>query len=189
MDSFNRSKWNNGRYDNGSLVGSSKRCLSNNHNSQYKHNGFRFLKDQKGSIDFLIVFTLVIFLVFICVDFFTLFSNYQIAKHISYYYLERVRVEGCLTTTDETAMTTKYDSAQMTVENIICTNGVDNARQSTGGNAVLKDPTSPDNSKLELKITVKPKIKPLLSALLIGASPVKDEFRIIVGGTVLSEKV
>ena len=98
-------------------------------------------------------------------------------------------MEGCLTTTDETAMTTKYDSAQMTVENIICTNGVDNARQSTGGNAVLKDPTSPDNSKLELKITVKPKIKPLLSALLIGASPVKDEFRIIVGGTVLSEKV
>jgi Flp pilus assembly protein TadG len=178
-----------GCVDNGSLIRASKRCLSNNHKSQHRHHGFRFLRDQKGSIDFLIVITLVIFLVFICVDFFTLFANYQIAKHVSYYYLERVRVEGRLTENDETAMTAKYASAKMTVENIVCTNGANNARQSTGGNTIIKDPVSADSSKLELKITVKPEIKPLLSALLIGASPVGNDFRIKVGGTVLSEKI
>lgn len=189
MVSFNRSQRNTGCSCNRSLTGACERCLSNNLNSQYRHYGFWFLRDQKGSIDFLIVFTLVIFLVFICVDFFVLFANYQIAEHISFYYLERIRVEGCLTMADENAMTTKYDSAQMTVENIICTNGANNARQSTGGNIVLKDPTSADNSKLELKITIKPKFKPLLSASLIGAEPVGNDFRIKVGGAVLSEKI
>lgn len=191
MDCLNRSKWNTGCFNNRSIAGASTGGLSNNHNPQYKYHGFRFLKDQKGSIDFLIVFSLIVFLVFICVDFFTLFANYQIAKHISYYYLERVRVEGRLTTADENALIAKYASAKMIVtkEDITCMNGSNQAKESKSGITVLKDPTSADNSKLELKITAKPEIKPLLSALLIGASPVRDDFRIKVGGAVLSEKV
>lgn len=137
----------------------------------------------------MIVLSLLVFFVFISADFFCLFANYQIAKHISYYYLERVRVEGCLTTTDETAMVNAYQSAKMTVDNITCLNGLNNTRQTTGGSVVLKDPTSADNSRINLTITVKPEVRPLISAAVIGASPMGDAYRIKVGGDVLSEKV
>lgn len=128
-------------------------------------------------------------------DFFALFANYQIAKHISYYYLERVRVEGCLTESDEQEMKDKYKSVKLKVEHISVIDNEENECRGSNGHIIEKDPISPDKSKIEMKITLKPEIKPLLSATLIGASPIAGDddpsggFRMKVGGAVLSEKV
>lgn len=192
MVSFDRSKLHNSDTDNRRLNRTDNGSLYNHANEKHQYYEFGFLrliKNEKGSVDFLIIFALLIFIVFISVDFFTLFANYQVAKHVSYYYLERVRIEGCLTISDEATMKAKYSSVNMTVDDITCVNGLNNARVTTGGMPVLKDPTSTDASKIDMKITIKPGIKPLLSAVLIGASPMGNSFRLRVGGTVLSEKV
>lgn len=134
---------------------------------------------------------MVIFLIFTCVDFFVLFANYQIAKHISYYYLERVRVEGCLTQSDENEMRNKYESVKLNIEDLQVTDSEGNVCRGEYGVVVEKDPVEPDKSKIEMKITLKPLIRPLLTAASIGRMPDNpgSEFRIKVGGAVLSEKV
>ena len=68
----------------------------------HKHYRIGFLRDERGSvIDFLITAALSFFLIFTGVDYFTPIAQYQIAEHVMHYYLERARVEGWLTASDE----------------------------------------------------------------------------------------
>lgn len=126
---------------------------------------------------------LVFFLIFAGVDYYTVLVQHQIAEHIMHYYLERVRVEGFLTTADENEMKARFSSVGMTVESISC------PRQSQGAPRVLRNPENPDASRISMTITCKPDYRPFLIGRLIAGATAPDTFRIKVGGSVLSEKV
>jgi len=123
------------------------------------------------------------FLLFAGVDYFIVMSQHKVAEHVMHYYLERVRVEGFLTSADENEMRAKYNSVGLTVEEVNC------PRQSQGAARVLRNPQNADSSRINFTVTLKPASRPLTSGLLIGASAASNTFRIRVGGSVLSERV
>lgn len=150
----------------------------------YESHRLRLLTDERGSIiDFLIVSILTFFLLFAGVDYYVTLMQHQIAEHIMHYYLERIRVEGFLTTADESEMRAKYNSVGLPVESISC------PLQSQGASRVLRNPQNPDASRINVTVTCKPVQRPFLIGKLIGGLTAPDTFRIRVGGSVLSERV
>jgi len=136
------------------------------------------------SVELLILFMVLMFLVFASVDYFNTLIQYQLAQHLCNYYLERVRVCGRLTTADETEMITKFSGIGLTVESIASV-----PRESLGQPAVTKNLDNPDGCKITMTLTLKPAKRPFLIGYLVGGDMAADSFRIKVGGTVLSEKI
>lgn len=133
--------------------------------------------------EFLIVLTLVLFFLFTGVDYYVVLAQHQMAEHTMHYYLERVRLEGFLTTADEEEMKTKFNSIGLPIESISC------PRQSWGNPRVLRKPRNLNASRITMTVTCKPEQRPLLIGRLIGGNTAPDSFRIRVGGSVLSERV
>jgi hypothetical protein len=150
----------------------------------HKHYRIGFLRDERGSvIDFLITAALSFFLIFTGVDYFTPIAQYQIAEHVMHYYLERARVEGWLTASDESELTGKFATADMTVQSISVTN------QGVPLSSPLERNTdNPDASEIDLLITYKPEQQPFTIGGLIGV-PAPSTYTPKVGGSVLSEYV
>ena len=136
-----------------------------------------------SSIEFLIISVVFFFLTFASVDYFTVLTQYQIAQHITNYYMERIRICGRLTTADETEMINKFNSIGLTVDSI------NTVRESQGQSAVIRNLSNPDQSKISVLITLKPNKRPFLVGTLIGGNAASDTFRFKIGGTVLSEKI
>lgn len=150
----------------------------------HKPHWLRLLADERGNaIDFLIVSILTFFLLFAGVDYYTTLMQHQVAEHIMHYYLERIRVEGFLTTTDENEMRAKFSSVGLPIESISC------PLQSQGASRVLRNPQNPDASRIDVTVVCKPVQRPFLIGKLIGGATAPDTFRIKVGGSVLSERV
>jgi hypothetical protein len=125
----------------------------------------------------------VFFLIFTGVDYYAVMVQHQICEHVIQYYLERARIEGFLSSADETEMRSKLTSVGFTVENI------EGPRESQGAARVLRNPSDPDASRITLTVTVKPPYRPFTAGLIIGAAAAPSSFRIKVGGSVLSERV
>jgi len=125
----------------------------------------------------------MLFMVFASVDYFVALAQHQVAQHITNYYLERVRIEGRLTSADETEMRNRFASARMTVE------AITGPREAAGNPAVTRNPDDPNASKITIAITLKPAEKPFLIGRLVGGNEVGGSWRIVTGGTVLSERV
>ncbi len=164
----------------------------NNSQPDNKHSRFGFLRDERGSIvDFLITCTLIVFMLFAGVDYFTQVAQYQIAQHIMRYYLERARVEGYLTSTDESQIISKFAQAQMTVtsSDILVTNPV--LGNITGPLERDADNANNDDyAEIDLTIEYKPDQQPFVFGELIGVSaPSSSTYHPKVGGSVLSEYV
>jgi hypothetical protein len=184
MAHSNGSRW--GDCNNGSRYSSSRSTECSQYSGQQsnKNYWFRFLTDERGSvIDFLIISTLVFFMLFVGVDYYTTLAQHQIAEHIMHYYLERVRVEGFLTISDESEMKAKFNATDLPVTSISC------PRQSQGSARILRNPQNSDDSRITMAITCKPKTRPFLVGSLIGGASAPDSFRVKVGGSVLSERV
>lgn len=123
------------------------------------------------------------FLIFTGVDYFTPIAQYQIAEHVNHYYLERARVEGWLTASDESGLISRFATADMTVQSILVTNqGVPLS------SPVVRNTDNPDASEIDLLITYQPEQQPFTIGGLIG-SPALGTCRPRVGGSVLSEYV
>lgn len=123
-------------------------------------------------------------MIFASVDYFTVYAQHTVAESVMHYYLERIRVEGYLTTTDEISMANKISSSGMTIESIS-----DCPRQSLGNARVCRNPATPDASQIKITLTIKPENRPFMMGRLIGASDAANTYRMKVGGTVLSERV
>lgn len=155
------------------------------HSCQQNHEPcrLRLLRDERGSvIDFLLSAAIIFFMIFAGVDYYVVQTQHNVAEHIMHYYLERVRMEGFLSSSDESEMLMKYGSVGMTVESIAC------PRQSQGAARVLRNPQNLDGSRINFTVTLKPLNRPMTSGLLIGASAAPDTFRVKVGGSALSER-
>lgn len=129
-------------------------------------------------------------MLFAMIDFYTLFAQHQRATHILNYYLERVRIEGYLSTADEgtyvagTGIHGAFKRAGMQLESIS-----ECPRQSQGAARVMRNPANSDASKIQVKLTIKPAMTPFVSGLFVGQDTSSSTYRIVVGGAVLSERV
>lgn len=114
-------------------------------------------------------------------DYWIVMIKHQQAEHIMQMYLQRMQVEGYLTTADETAMIQAYNDIGCPVV------AIEGPRESQGDPRVTRNLTT--NAYVSLKVTTKPAPTPLFAGTLIGGNTGDDTFRIIVGGRMLSERV
>lgn len=144
-----------------------------------------FLKDESGNaaIQFIIYAGLISFMIFGSIDYWLTQQRISQVEFIKQYYLDRVRLEGCLTIEDESSLVSRLTAAQF---NNITINT--SAKESMGEPRVLRNSDDLDGSEVYLEIKCEPEPQPFLLAQLIG-SPAPGPFTIDVKGRALSERV
>ena len=77
-------------------------------------------KNQRGqtTVEFLIVSLLLFAILFGAVDYWACMVRIQQAEHVKNYYLDRVRLEGCLTDADRNALQTNIEKLGFIVTDI-----------------------------------------------------------------------
>ncbi len=128
--------------------------------------------------------TLIYFTIFAGIDFFLLIAQHQKATHNLNYYLSRIRIEGYLTEDDENKLAKTFSQSGMELDDIQMV-----PREKGGGGRVLKDINNPENSEITMQLTIKPAVKPFMSGILLKDYEDTGEYKIEVGGSVLSEYV
>lgn len=137
-------------------------------------------KNERGSvlsIEFLIVALLLIFLVFGATDYWLIQVKMQQAEHLKNYYLDRIRVEGCLTSSDQAEMIARFQQAGFTVA------GID-----APTSRILRNVEDPTASEVWLRVEVKSNQKPFLLGALLGMNG-PDSLTVKTAGKGLSERV
>jgi len=123
------------------------------------------------------------FLLFGVLDYWAVLTKHQYAEHVMHKYLQRVQVEGFLPTADENALVADFNSFGCPVESITA------QRESQGQPRILRNPEDLSSSTVSLKIVCRPEPQPLLSGRIIRGNTPDSGFRIVVGGSMLSERV
>lgn len=145
----------------------------------------RLLRDQRGiaSVQFLIYASLISFMIFGTIDYWITQQRVSQVEFIKNYYLDRVRLEGCLTINDEASLTSRLIAAQFS--NIV----IDTiAKESLGQSRVLRNTSDLNGSEVYLEIQCEPTPQPFLVAQMIGTGA-PGPFIIDVKGRALSERV
>lgn len=138
------------------------------------------MQGQRGSVlsvDFLISGVLIIFLVFGSTDYWLVQVKLQQAEHIKNYYLDRIRVEGCLTGTDRANMVNSFNAVGFTVVNV-----------DAPTTPVLRDVARPENSEVWLKVDVQLNQRTFVLGTLLGMTQ-SGLLTFRLAGRELSEKV
>lgn len=135
------------------------------------------------AIEALLVMVILTFLTFAGIDFWVLQSKHQYAEHIMEKYLERMAIEGRLSTADEAALIADFASVGLPVESITA------QRESQGNARILRNPADVNASTVSLRIVARPDPAPLLIGNLISGTVPGAGYRIVVGGATLSERV
>lgn len=78
---------------------------------------FKYQRGQ-ATVEFLIVSLLLFAILFGAVDYWAAMVRIQQAEHVKNYYLDRVRIEGCLTGSDKNALQTKIEKLGFKVTKI-----------------------------------------------------------------------
>ncbi|MHB1127547.1 MAG: hypothetical protein ACYC2T_11450 [Bacillota bacterium] len=122
------------------------------------------------------------FLAYAGIEYWVTLTQHQQASHLINRYLERMSIEGRLSTSDEISLITDLTNIGLAVGGIVA------PRESQGNSRVLRDPTNLAGSTLTLRVTSIPLIKPIWTGALIGGNT-GDGSRIVVGGETLSERI
>jgi hypothetical protein len=54
---------------------------------------------------------------------------------------------------------------------------------------VLRNPGNPDDCEIKMTLKIKPVVAPFVSGLFIGEDTSDENYQIVVGGAVLSERI
>lgn len=140
---------------------------------------FKKLKNQQGqaTIDFLIISMLLFAILFGAIDYWAAMIRIQQAEHIKNYYLDRVRLEGCLTPNDEAELRSKMDGAGFEVV------AIDAPKNPVKRSLNVAEGDYPD---VHLNITTKFKENPFMLGFFVGRdNNLEPKF----SGRVLSEYI
>ena len=142
-------------------------------------------KDERGSaaIQFIVYAGLISFMIFGSIDYWLTQQRISQVEFIKQYYMDRVRLEGCLTADDESSLVSHLTAAQF--DNITINTS---AKESLGESRVLRNTNDLDGSEVFLEITCEPVPQPFALVQLIG-SDAPGAFTIDVKGRALSERV
>lgn len=142
------------------------------------------IKNQNGgvnSIEFIIYFTIIVFIMFSGVDYYVAQTRYSILEQLKERSLDRMRIEGWLSESDQDQIITKLED--MGYSNI----EIEGSLEGVLDEPITRNVVSSELSIVSLAITAKPKEKPFLFGGLVGAKE-DGEFIIKVRGEVLSER-
>lgn len=141
------------------------------------------LKNQEGygTIEFILLFAIIVFMLFSGVDYYVAQARYGILEQIKEESLDRMRVEGWLTYTEQNAIQTKLEN--MGYSDIVIEGSLEGAISSP----VARDVKNSELAFVTLTITAKPKETPFLFGKLVGSEQ-EGEYVIKVGGEALSER-
>lgn len=142
------------------------------------------LKNQRGqaTVEFLIISLLLFAILFGAVDYWGCMVRIQQAEHVKNYYLDRVRLEGCLTDSDKSALKTRLEELGFVVDG-------DGINAPTEAERVTRnisfDVNNPgDYPEVWLDITTEFKNNPFMLGVFLGReNNLKPKF----SGKVLSE--
>jgi len=142
------------------------------------------IRSGQVTIELIIAISLMAFLIFSVCDNFIIFMKYLEVQHYKFYYLQRMRVEGWLSDSDEHSMINQFNAIGCPIVSI---GGPEQSGDDGDSNRVLYDPSSVDNSEISLNIVCMPNPQPFSPLSLIGGT--QGNTIINVGGTMLSEYV
>lgn len=174
---------NPGRYKfDQKAVGNNSRQRSDQYN---KSDWKRQLKSQNGTalIELLMSLAILLFLTFGSLDYWVIMTKHQYAEHLMHKYLQRMQMEGRLSSVDENALVTEFSNFSCQVETVT------GQRESQGDPRILRNTSDLNGSMVSLRVACKPTPQPLLVGRIIGGSTPGAGFRIIVGGSMLSERI
>lgn len=146
----------------------------------------KIIADKRGaaSVQFMIYAALMAFLIFGAIDYWLVQQRINHVEHVKEYYLDRVRLEGWLSSADETALSAVLTNAGYTDIQIACS-----AKESSPfTQRVLRNPEDLNGSEVFLEIKCKPQPQPFALARLIKAGE-PGPFEIVARGRALSERV
>jgi len=148
----------------------------------YQKRNKRLLKDQFGgvtSIEFLIYFTLFVFIIFAGVDYYTTEVQYSFMEDTNEHYLSQMRFQGEITDTQIALIQDELENRGFKEVQVNAYNAYNNV--------VYRDTGNPANSILRLEISAKPVNTPFIFGRLLGSAE-DGEVVYTVKGRGLSEK-
>ena len=145
----------------------------------------KILKNQLGSvntIEFLIYFTLIVFIMFSGVDYYVAQVRYSIVEQMKEQAVDKMRILGWLPKSEQDEIVSRLtDMGYTDIELEGTLEGKEVSRP------VTRNVANAELSTVSLTITAKPKEKPFLFGRLVGAEE-DGEFIIRVRGEALSER-
>lgn len=144
------------------------------------------LLDQRGNaiLELLLVLPLVAFLTFGVFDYWVLLQKHQVAEHLMHKYLTRMQIDGGLSQGQENKLREELGKVGLVVEQVTGKN-----LESAGQDRVIRNLDSPDDGVVSITITCRVEPAPLMTTKLIGGTPPGGDYRIKVGGEMISERV
>jgi len=146
----------------------------------------KILKNQLGSvntIEFLIYFTLIVFIMFSGVDYYVAQVRYSIVEQMKEQAVDKMRILGWLPESEQDEIVSRLtDMGYTDIE-------LEGTLEGEGkvSRPVTRNVANAELSTVSLTITAKPKEKPFLFGRLVGAEE-DGEFVIRVRGEALSER-
>ena len=141
-----------------------------------------------ASAEMLVVIGIFMFLVFGAVDYWTIMVKVGQVDNLKEYYLDRVRLEGRLSSHDEAEFSQKltdilYEDIQITA---VRTSDGSSIKESDGADRVLRNTINIDESEISFNVRCKPNPQPFFAGVLLGK--IKTDFYIERGGRAISER-
>lgn len=144
----------------------------------------KILKNQLGSvntIEFLIYFTLIVFIMFSGVDYYVAQVRYSIVEQMKEQAVDKMRILGWLPESEQDEIVSRLtDMGYTDIE-------LEGTLEGKVSGPVTRNVANAELSTVSLTITAKPKEKPFLFGRLVGAEE-DGEFVIRVRGEALSER-
>ena len=162
---------------------------SQQNNNKSENHIKRLLKDRKGyvnSIEFLLYFTLIVFIIFGGIDYYLAEMQYSRVEEIKNFYLAQIKFQGTVTETISNNIVAELEEIGFEDIQITAKDGLGN--DLTTGHIALKNVNNPQQSIINLEILAKPKSKPFLIGRLLGVTE-QEEFYFKVKGRDMSERV
>lgn len=155
---------NRGKHINGTV----KRSASGNDKKYHRH--FKgLLIDNRGymsSLEFVILFTLITFLLFGGVDYYLTEMQYSVIEEATNHYLNRMAFVGTLTNADRLSLLEELESKGFI--NITISPRNWHGEEIGEGDVVVRDIQSPETSLMTLEVSASPQTAPFALGRLLG---------------------
>lgn len=159
--------------------------VSCKNNDRRNENWLLNCRGSVSSIEFLIYFTLFIFILFSGIDYFVTQQQYNMLESVHSFYMNKMKIEGTLSSDSYYEMFNKLTN--LGFKDIII-EGLDVNKVPLDDNTLLvRNLEDVSASEMELYIKATPKFVPFMFGKLIGITET-DKFYFEVGGRTLSEK-
>lgn len=137
-------------------------------------------------IEFVLFFTIFMFIFVGVVDYYGSFVQYDHLKGIKNYYQDQIKLDGQLTASNYQKLEKDLETTGFELKEVTVMNANDSVIGYDSSQAVVRNTLDPSTSALKIKIVAKPMQTPFFAGRLLGKE-YNEEFVMITGGRTVSE--